>query len=172
MQLSCTPLVPKQALYGVAGAGCDSATAGTTTTEVAKTVGPRIVYPAVSSLPRIYRSVANPPSSSFPHQPRAPPLGMHLAQTAADALAICLSPEHTVNAACLKSKHIIQDACISWVFCLCVVPRPPFEPSQLTFCAAKCTLYDDSAPVCKRNLMCQLATLHTSTAICGRHILQ
>lgn len=31
------------------------------------------MYPAVSSLPRIYRSVANPPSSSFPYQPRAPP---------------------------------------------------------------------------------------------------
>lgn len=54
------------------GVECDNDTAGTATTEVAKNPGPRIVYPAVSALPRIYRSVANPPSSSFPHQPRAP----------------------------------------------------------------------------------------------------
>ena len=77
------PSSPNKHCMVIAGAGCDSATAGTTTTEVAKNPGPRIVYPAVSSLPRIYRSVANPPSSSFPHQPRAPPMGTHLAQTAA-----------------------------------------------------------------------------------------
>ena len=55
-----------------AGVDCNQAAANT---EVAKNPGPRIVYPAVSSLPRIYRSVANPPSSSFPYQPRAPPSG-------------------------------------------------------------------------------------------------
>lgn len=55
-----------------AGVECLS---GVTATEVAKNPGPRIVYPAVSSLPRIYRSVANPPSSSFPYQPRQPPSG-------------------------------------------------------------------------------------------------
>lgn len=71
------------------GAGCDSDTAGTATTEVAKNPGPRIVYPAVSALPRIYRSVANPPSSSFPHQPRAPPMGKHLAAFEYEQITEC-----------------------------------------------------------------------------------
>ena len=66
---------PQTSVVCCTGAACDSDTAGTITTEVAKNPGPRIVYPTVSSLPRIYRSVANPPSSSFPHQPRAPAMG-------------------------------------------------------------------------------------------------
>lgn len=129
VQLSCAPLVPKQALCAVAGAGCDSATAGTTTTEVAKNPGPRIVYPAVSSLPRIYRSVANPPSSSFPHQPRAPPMGTHLAQTAVKTCIcrLCLIQNRQHLQCMLLDPSIyktflicnIQDACILWVFCQC-----------------------------------------------------
>ena len=129
--LVCSPgatfLRAKQALCAVAGAGCDSATAGTTTTEVAKNPGPRIVYPAVSSLPRIYRSVANPPSSSFPHQPRAPPMGTHLAQTAVKTCIcrLCLIQNRQHLQCMLLDPSIyktflicnIQDACILWVFC-------------------------------------------------------
>ena len=41
--------------------------------EEQKVAPPHIVLPAVSALPRIYCSVANPPSSSYPHQPNPPP---------------------------------------------------------------------------------------------------
>ena len=58
-------------LCAVIGTICEADSVAPVTTEVAKNPGPRIVYPSVSALPRIYRSVANPPSSSFPHQPRA-----------------------------------------------------------------------------------------------------
>ena len=67
--------VMREASLCFAGTDNDAALALPATTEVAKVPGPRIVYPSVSALPRIYRSVANPPSSSFPHQPRASATG-------------------------------------------------------------------------------------------------
>lgn len=73
---STAPPVVCDPLLCLAGTS-DAELTAPATTEVAKSPGPRIVYPSVSALPRIYRSVANPPSSSFPHQPRAPPSGTH-----------------------------------------------------------------------------------------------
>ena len=68
--------VVREAVLWHAGTVNDAELAAPAATEVAKNPGPRIVYPSVSALPRIYRSIANPPSSSFPHQPRAPSTGM------------------------------------------------------------------------------------------------
>ena len=73
---SCRYPVVCEAVLCHAGTVNDAELAAPAAMEVAKNPGPRIVYPSVSALPRIYRSIANPPSSSFPHQPRAPLSGI------------------------------------------------------------------------------------------------
>ena len=90
-KFNSTPVVCDPLLC-LAGTISDAELTAPATTEVAKNPGPRIVYPSVSALPRIYRSVANPPSSSFPHQPRAPPSGIHLVVHVWLVQPICLLP--------------------------------------------------------------------------------
>ena len=90
-------LVVRDVMLCPAGAAKDAELPAAAVTEVAKNPGPRIVYPSVSSLPRIYRSVVNPPSSSFPHQPH-PSTGAHCKQqmyTCCVSILICLHCDQT-----------------------------------------------------------------------------